>query len=149
MVAIMAEELKILKGQRILEIGTGSGYHAAIVSNLVGKNGHVYSIERIPSLAASSKENLLKAHISNVTVICSDGSEGLEKHAPYDRIYVTCAAPKIPDPLVQQLKENGILLVPVGDRFCILQRVIKQNDQIHIDHLGGCAFVPLIGKHGF
>ena len=149
MVAIMVEELDIHPNQKILEIGSGSGYHAAIVSHLVGKKGQVFSIERIPSLAEISKKNLLKAGISNVTVICSDGSEGYEKEAPYDRIYVTCASPGIPDPLIEQLKDNGKLLIPVGDRFCDLQRVTKINNKINIDYLGGCAFVPLIGKYGF
>jgi protein-L-isoaspartate(D-aspartate) O-methyltransferase len=132
-----------------LEIGTGSGYHAAIVSYLVGKEGHIYSIERIPALAETSKQNLSKAGITNVTVICTDGSKGYEKEAPYDRIYVTCASPGIPDPLIKQLKANGKLLIPVGDRFCDLQRLIKKDDKIHIDHLGGCSFVPLIGKYGY
>lgn len=150
MVAIMVEALDICKGQKILEIGSGSGYHAAIVSYLVGDTGHVYSVERISSLATFAEENLKKANISNVTVVCSDGSLGLEQYAPYDRIYVTCAAPLIPQPLIDQVKVGGYVLVPVGDRLCILQRIKKlEQGEIESESLGGCAFVPLIGKYGF
>lgn len=149
MVAIMVEELDIKKGQRILEIGSGSGYHAAIVSKLVGKEGHVYTVERFSSLAEKAKENLKNASISNITVETGDGSEGLPKYAPYDRIYVTCAAPKIPHPLLEQLKDQGKLMVPVGKMICNLELIIKKGDKIISKDLGGCAFVPLVGKYGF
>ncbi len=95
MVAIMCEALNIQKGQKILEIGTGSGYHAAIVSQLAGEKGHVYTIERFENLAKRAENNLRHTGITNVTVKVGDGSEGLKKYEPYDRIYVTCAAPEI------------------------------------------------------
>ena len=148
MVAIMCEGLDLKKGQKILEIGTGSGYHAAIVSRIIGKNGHLYTIERYESLAEYAKENLKKANIKNVTVETGDGSLGLEKYATYDRIYVTCAAPDIPQPLVEQLKDNGKLMIPVGDHICDLKLLEKQDKNIEIKSLGGCAFVPLVGKYG-
>ena len=149
MVAIMVEDLDIKKGQKILEIGAGSGYHAAIVSKLVGENGHVYSIERFASLGENAKKNLKKTKIKNVTIEIGDGSEGLQKYAPYDRIYVTCAAPDIPQPLIDQLKDGGKLMIPVGRMFCQLELIEKIKDKIHSKNLGGCAFVPLVGKYGF
>jgi protein-L-isoaspartate(D-aspartate) O-methyltransferase len=148
MVAIMAEALDLKQGQKVLEIGGGSGYHAAIISRIVGPLGHVYTIERIEKLAKTAKENLKKSNISNVTLEIGDGSEGLEKYAPYDRIYVTCAAPDVPEPLINQLKEGGKLLIPVGDTICELELIIKEKDKINKKHLGGCAFVPLLGKYG-
>lgn len=149
MVAIMCEELDIKKGQKILEIGAGSGYHAAIVSKLVGEKGHVYTIERFASLAEKAKQNLKKANIKNTTVEIGDGSEGLTKYAPYDRIYVTCAAPKIPNHLVDQLKDQGKLLIPVGRMICQLELLEKKGNKTNIKDLGGCAFVPLVGKEGY
>jgi protein-L-isoaspartate(D-aspartate) O-methyltransferase len=148
MVAIMVEALDIKKGQKILEIGAGSGYHAAIVAKLIGNIGHVYTIERIADLADNAKKNLKKAKITNVTVEVGDGSEGLLKYSPYDRIYVTCAAPDIPKPLIDQLKDSGKLLIPVGGMVCNLELVEKKGEKIKTKNLGGCAFVPLIGKYG-
>ena len=148
MVAIMCEALDIKKGQKILEIGAGSGYHAAIVSKIAGEKGHVYTIERFSSLAENAKKNLEKLGIKNITVEIGDGSEGLPKYSPYDCIYVTCAAPKIPNPLIEQLKNPGKLLIPVGRIICKLELVEKKRDKIVSKDLGGCAFVPLVGKHG-
>jgi protein-L-isoaspartate(D-aspartate) O-methyltransferase len=149
MVAIMVEELYIKKGQKILEIGAGSGYHAAIVSKLVGKKGHVYTIERYSTLAEVAKKNLEKTGITNVTVETGDGSEGLLKYAPYDRIYVTCAAPDVPKPLIEQLKDGGILMIPIGKTICNLELIEKKDDKLIYKDLGGCAFVPLVGKYGY
>jgi len=148
MVAIMCESLDIIEGQNILEIGTGSGYHAAIVSKMVGKKGHIFSAERFRNLAEKAKNNFKKADIENVTITVSDGSEGLTDNSPYDRIYVTCAAPDIPKPLIDQLKNQGKLLIPVGKMFCELILLEKNNDNIKEKRLGGCAFVPLVGKYG-
>ena len=149
MVAIMFESLDIKKGQKILEIVTVLGYHAAIVSKLVGKKGHVYSVERFSSLAKKAKENLKNAGIRNVTIIIGDGSEGLQIYAPYKRIYVTCAAPKMPSPLIDQLNDPGKLMVPVGRIMCILKLLEKKGGLLIKKDLGGCAFVPLVGKYGF
>ena len=148
MVAIMVEELGFKKGQKVLEIGAGSGYHAAIVSKIVGEKGHVYTIERFSELAKNAEENLKKADIINVTVEVGDGSEGLEKYQPYVCIYVTCAAPDIPEPLIDQLKDPGKLMVPVGFKICTLILIEKIQGKITKKSLGGCAFVPLVGKYG-
>jgi protein-L-isoaspartate(D-aspartate) O-methyltransferase len=149
MVAIMVEGLDIKKGQTILEIGAGSGYHAAIASRLVGDLGHVYSIERYQTLVENAKKNIENSKIKNVTIIMGDGSEGLEKYAPYDRIYVTCAAPDIPQPLIDQLEDNGKLMIPVGRMLSQLILIEKIEGKIKRKNLGGCAFVPLVGKYGF
>jgi protein-L-isoaspartate(D-aspartate) O-methyltransferase len=149
MVAIMVEELDIKTGQKILEIGAGSGYHSAIVSKLVGKKGHVYTIERFSSLSEFAKKNLEKTGITNVTVVTGDGSEGLPKYAPYDRIYVTCASPDVPKPLIDQLKDGGKLMIPVGRTICSLELIEKKGNKLNYKDLGGCAFVPLVGKYGY
>lgn len=149
MVAIMCEELELEEGQKILEIGAGSGYHAAVVSKIIGEKGHIYTIERLPELAKKAEENLKKANIKNVTVKTGDGSEGLKEYALYDIIYVTCAAPEIPLPLIEQLKDPGKLMVPIGNTFCMLTLLEKQKGETKRRNLGSCAFVPLVGKHGF
>jgi protein-L-isoaspartate(D-aspartate) O-methyltransferase len=148
MVAIMCEALDVKENQKILEIGAGSGYHAAIVSYLVGENGHVYTIERFENLAKMAQENIKKTSVTNVTVEIGDGSEGLEKYKPYDRIYVTCAAPSVPQPLINQLRDSGKLLIPVGRMYCELQLLEKKGEEIITKGLGGCVFVPLVGKYG-
>lgn len=149
MVAMMCEELELKKGLKILEIGAGSGYHAAVISRIIGKEGKVYSIERIAELAEFARKNLEKAGIKNVEVIEGDGSLGLPEYAPYDRILVTCSAPDIPEPLVEQLKEDGIILIPVGRTFSVLIKGIKKGKRLERKEICGCTFVPLIGKYGF
>ena len=114
--------------------------------------GHVYTIERIPELAAFAKDNITKAGYGDrVTVIHQDGTLGYPEEAPYDRILVAAAGPEVPKPLVEQLSDGGILLVPVGGAqfYQTLVRVRKKNGKIVEENLGGVAFVPLIGKHGF
>jgi len=149
MVAIMCEALVLKKGQKVLEIGSGSGYHAAVVSEIIGERGRVYSVERIKELADMARENIRKTGIKNVEVFVGDGSLGFKRFAPYDRIYVTCAAPDVPKPLIDQLKDPGLLLIPVGRYYCDLMLLRKENGKISTKNLGGCAFVPLVGKHGF
>ncbi|MDK2892962.1 protein-L-isoaspartate O-methyltransferase [Methanohalophilus sp.] len=150
MVAIMCDLLEIKKGDIILEIGAGSGYNAAVMAELTGPEGKIYSIERIPALGKFAKENLLKAGYDNVTVIVADGTMGYKEHAPYDRICVTSAAPSIPEPLVEQLREGGIMVIPVGKYMQRLLLIRKQLDgSIEERDCGGVIFVPLVGKYGF
>jgi protein-L-isoaspartate(D-aspartate) O-methyltransferase len=149
MVAIMCEALDLKKGQKVLEIGAGSGYHAAIVATIIGDTGHVYTIERFEHLAQTANENLQRAHITNVTVLIGDGSKGLPDHQPYERIYVTAAAPAIPPPLIDELAEDGKLLVPVGNMYCDLILAEKHEGKTQTRSLGGCVFVPLVGEYGF
>lgn len=152
MVGIMTERLDLHRGQKVLEVGGGSGYHAAVTAELVGPEGHVYSVERIASLAERARVDLEKGGYSDrVTVIVGDGSNGLVDHAPYDRIFVACAAPEVPAPLVDQLKEGGKMLVPVGSTHLGQELVLveKRKGKPVTSELGGCIFVPLIGEHGF
>ena len=150
MVAIMAEALDLRPGQRVLEVGGGSGYHAAVMAELVRPGGMVYSIERIPSLAEMARKNLMEAGYSSlVKVIEGDGTRGLPEHAPYDRISVAAAAPDVPEPLKQQLADEGRMLVPVGGSWHQdLVLVVRSKGKFRIENLGGCVFVPLIGEHG-
>lgn len=151
MVAIMAEQLELKDGMKVLEIGAGSGYHAAVCAEIVGTEGHIYTIERISELAAFAEKNLARTgYGKNVTVIFADGTRGLPEHAPYDRIFVAAGAPDIPSPLTEQLADGGKLLVPVGGRFYQdLIRVQKRGQKLVKENLGGCVFVPLIGEYGY
>lgn len=150
MVAIMAEALDLRQGHKVLEIGTGSGYHAAVCAEVVAPNGHVYSVERIPSLAFSAESNLKRSGYQKwVTVAVGDGTKGYPKEAPYDRIFVAAGAPFIPEPLKEQLVEGGKMLVPVGGRYQQeLTRIVRRGDSYLEEDLGGCIFVPLIGEFG-
>lgn len=147
MVAIMCDLLDIRDGMTVLEIGAGSGYHAAVMGELAG-SGHVYAVEVIEGLAQFARENLKKAGINNVTVLVEDGSLGLPGYAPYDRISVPCAAPDIPETLTEQLKPGGKLVIPVGRTIQELYLVTKVNGLIK-EAKGGVVFVPLVGKKGF
>ena len=147
MVAIMCDLLDIREGMTVLEIGAGSGYHAAVMAILAG-SGHVYTVEMIEDLALFARENLKKAGISNVTVIVEDGSLGLPGFAPYDRISVAAAAPDIPETLTDQLKTGGKLVIPVGRAIQELYLVTKANGLKKVAK-GGVVFVPLVGKKGF
>ena len=158
MVGMMAEALELQKGHKVLEVGTGRGYHAAVVAEIINPNkelgrGHVYSLEIIPELAEISTRNLSKTNYDQtVSVVCKDGSEGYEEQAPYDRIQVTAAAPDLPPPLIKQLSVNGIMVIPVGNilYFQTLVKVRKVSDsKIETESCGGVAFVPLIGRFGF
>ncbi len=147
MVAIMCDLLDIRDGMKILEIGAGSGYHAAVMAVLAG-SGHVYTVERIESLALFARQNLKKAGIENVTVIVEDGSLGLPGFAPYDRISVAAASPEILDTLTDQLKIGGKLIIPVGKNYQELYLVTK-TDGLKKEVKGDVVFVPLVGKKGF
>ena len=144
----MTEWLDVKDGQKILEIGTGSGWQSAILSYLVG-SGSIYSIERHPELVKFAQENLKKLNIDNVHVILGDGSIGYPKESPYDRIIITAACSEIPLPVLDQLKENGLILAPVGDSsqsLVLLQKTSKGI--VEIKNQSKYVFVPLHGKFG-
>ncbi|MBI4399165.1 protein-L-isoaspartate(D-aspartate) O-methyltransferase [Candidatus Micrarchaeota archaeon] len=150
MVATMSRVLDVKDGMKILEVGTGSGWQAAILAELVGKKGGVYTIERLGELVEFARRNIEKLRFKNVRIINADGSEGLVKEAPFDRIIVTAAAPEIPEPLVRQLADNGKLLVPVGSKYWqTLILVEKINGKVERRDLMEVLFVPLIGKHAY
>ena len=159
MVSIMNEALQLEIGQKVLEIGAGSGWHAATIAEIVAPSdtprsewGHVYTTEIIEGLAEFARKNVRNAGYSDrITIICTDGSMGYPEKAPYDRIIVTAAAPDVPQPLIEQLKPNGIMLIPVGTvhLFQSLIKITKGADgEIKRENLGGVAFVPLTGRYG-
>jgi protein-L-isoaspartate(D-aspartate) O-methyltransferase len=148
MVAIMCDILDLQNGMNVLEVGCGSGYHAAVMAQIIGPEGEVFSVERIPELVTLANKNLRKAGIFNVTVVQGDGSLGLSDHAPYDRISVAATAPSIPEPLKAQLKKGGKLVIPVGSGYQELLLVTKKNGYV-VEEKMAVVFVPLLGEHGF
>ena len=149
----MNEALELNPGQKVLEVGAGSGYHAATIAEIVGPEGHVFTVELFEQLVEFARKNLEKAgYGQGVTLVQGDGSLGYKDRAPYERIIVTAAAPRVPQPLLDQLAPGGIIVVPVGGRWFPqeLIRIRKKADgSLERDSLGGVAFVPLLGKEGF
>lgn len=145
-VAFMTECLELDGTEKVLEIGTGSGYQAAMLAELAEK---VYTVERVESLAASARTVIEALGYKNVEFRVGDGSEGWEEHAPYDGIMVTAGAPDVPPALTRQLAEGGRLVIPVGGRGLQDLVVMKKEDgQLSSRRVSGCVFVPLIGKYG-
>jgi len=156
--AMMCELLDLKEGDKVLEIGTGSGYHAALCAEIIApvdstNPGHVYTIERHKKLADRARKSLEESgYQDRVTVIHGDGTLGYPKEAPYDKVLVTAASPKkIPQPLKEQLKDNGIICIPAGSRefgqnLYIIQKLGKEYK---VDKITGVRFVSLIGKYGW
>ncbi len=146
-VALMTEALELRGHERVLEIGTGSGYQAAILSQLAS---HVYTVERIPELASRAQDLFRQLGYDNISMHVGDGTLGWLEHAPYKAIIVTAAAPEIPRPLTDQLAEGGRLVAPIGGSWSqSLVRVRKQRGHLRRQELTSVAFVPLIGQHGW
>lgn len=159
MVAIMNEALNLAVGHKVLEVGAGSGWHAATMAELVTSSdvprsewGHIYTVEIVTALAEQARKNIRNTGYGDrVTIIGTDGSKGYPERAPYDRIVVTAAAPDIPPLLLDQLKTDGIMIIPLGksDLFQNLTRITKEkNGKIKKENLGAVAFVPLTGEFG-
>lgn len=149
-VAVMTEALDLKKGMKVLEVGCGTGYQSAIISEIVGEKGLVVTIERHRSLYDYAKTKL--KDYKNIICVHGDGSLGVNKYAPYDRIIVTASAPKIPEALKKQLKINGLIIIPIKKSFLeeyLLLAKKKNEKEFEKTNLGPYAFVPLIGKDGF
>lgn len=148
MIAIMLEEARLAEGERVLEVGTGSGYHAALLARLVGAS-NVVSVERIPELGAWGRGNLSRAGFAEVTVVTGDGSLGHPERAPYDCIMATAGAPRIPDAWPGQLAPGGRIVAPVGrhlyDQVLLIARR-RPDGSLDVRQGTPCAFVPLVGQ---
>lgn len=146
-VAFMLEALEVGPGQKVLDIGTGSGYNAALLSKLVKEKGQVITLEIKEELIKKAKQNL-KSY-KNIKIIKGDGSQGYSKEAPYDRIISTAAAPNILKNWLKQLKKEGIIIAPVGSLTQVMTKVTKKKNQLKKEDLGFFQFVPLKGEYGF
>jgi protein-L-isoaspartate(D-aspartate) O-methyltransferase len=147
-VARMTELLDLTPASRVLEIGSGSGYQTAILARLARA---VYAIERVPQLAAEAQARLQQLNINNVSLRVADGTLGWDVYAPFDAILVAAGSPEIPEPLLRQLKLGGKLVLPIGtdQQTQRLIRVTHLDDKFQTEDFGACAFVPLIGEHGW
>jgi len=147
MVAVMTELLELKGIEKVLEIGTGSGYQGAILAEL---SREVFTIDRIAVLVTRAEENFHLLDYKNIHVKVGDGTLGLPEQAPFNRIMITAGTPKIPDPLIEQLSEEGILIAPVGDRFSQqLLKIRKSGGSLSEERHTPCVFVPLIGEYGW
>lgn len=145
--AFYLEALAFKGTERVLEIGTGSGYQTALLSLLAD---HVVSVERIPALAAAARASLRAAGVANVLVVTGDGTLGWRGNAPYDAVLVAAAGPRIPGALLEQLGEGGRLVAPVARAHGqVLVRVVRRGNAFEEEQLGSAQFVPLIGRHGY
>lgn len=146
-VALMTETLRLKGNEKVLEVGTGSGYQAAILAELTGE---VYSIERLEALKERAQKILAQLGYSNIRIRSGDGTMGWPEEAPFERIVVTAATPSIPRPLIEQLANGGKLVAPVGERSSqMLILAEKNNGRISETPVCGCVFVPLVGEYGF
>lgn len=146
-VAEMTQALRLSGSEKVLEIGTGSGYQTALLAMVAGT---VFSVERIQSLASEARAALEGAGVRNVTVLVGDGTLGWRPFAPYDAILVAAASPSVPAPLLEQLAPGGRLVIPIGDRDSqVLQLLQREGDRIVTTSLGDVRFVPLLGELGF
>jgi protein-L-isoaspartate(D-aspartate) O-methyltransferase len=147
MVALMTELLKLKGTERVLEIGTGSGYQAAVLAELCEK---VYTVERIKVLADKARATLDRLGYRSVALKVYDGTYGWKEMSPFDAIVVTAGAPHVPDALVEQLREGGRMVIPVGDRYGQrLIKMVKTAGGVITEQSVPCVFVPLIGNHGW
>jgi len=150
-VMMMTHALEFEPGEKVFEVGTGSGYQAAIISKIVGDKGKVITTEVVPELVQFARENLKKANIHNVFVYEEDGSNGLPSEAPFDRIIITSACKEFPKPLLGQLKLNGIIVGPVGSKQEqeMVRGVKDREGHLELEFLGQFIFTPMYGKYGF
>jgi len=146
-VALMTELLDLKGGERVLEIGTGSGYQTAILAELAKE---VYSIERFKNLALCAEGLLKELNYQNIKIKIGDGTLGWSEQSPFERIIITAASPRLPLPLAEQLKEGGKMVLPLGESFGQILTVIeKKNGIMQQRDICGCVFVPLVGKYGW
>jgi protein-L-isoaspartate(D-aspartate) O-methyltransferase len=141
-VAFMLQELELKKGDKVLEIGTGSGWNAALISDIIGEEGKIYSVEIVKELAETAKEKL--KNYKNIVVLNIDASHGLAKYAPYNKIILTAAPKKIAEEFKEQLADEGILLAPVGEHIQKLIKIKREKNKFTETENGNFVFVPLV-----
>jgi protein-L-isoaspartate(D-aspartate) O-methyltransferase len=147
-VAWMTELLEVESGMKVLEIGTGSGYQAAILAEMAAE---VYTVERVEDLYKAARRRMTRMGYANVRLKLDDGTLGWPEHSPFDRILVTAGGPELPEPLLEQLAAPGLMVAPVGHtrRNQMLMRVHKKNGEVIKESKGACAFVDLVGRYGW
>ena len=150
-VMIMTHALELKPGEKVFEIGTGSGYQAAIIAKIVGPKGKVITTEVVPELVHFAKQNLKKSKINNVIILEEDGSKGMPSEAPFDKIIITAACREFPKELLEQLKPEGIIIGPVGNaqEQEMVRGIKDRNGHLELDFLGPFLFTPMYGKYGF
>ncbi len=149
-IMIMLSALDLQPGEKVFELGAGAGYQAALMAQLVGKKGKVITVEVLPELVYFARCNTENLNLKQVQVLEGDGAEGHPEQAPYDKIIITAACPTIPLPLIEQLKEGGIIVAPVGDlQSQTMVKGTKINGKLELEFLGDFVFVPMLGKYGF
>lgn len=150
-IMIMTHALELNHGEKVFEVGTGSGFQTAIIANIVGEKGKVISVEVIPELVHFARKNLKKAGISNAAVFEEDGSAGFAKEAPFDKIIITAACREFPKSLLDQLKPGGIIVGPVGNQYEqeMVKGVKRKDGKLDLEFLGQFLFTPMYGKYGF
>jgi protein-L-isoaspartate(D-aspartate) O-methyltransferase len=150
-VMIMTSSLQLKPGEKVFEIGTGSGYQAAIIAKIVGAKGKVITTEVVPELIHFARENLKKAKIENVFVHEEDGSNGMKAEAPFDKMIITAACKEFPRPLLEQLKPEGMIIGPVGNKFEqeMVRGLKDKKGNLELEFLGQFLFTPMYGKYGF
>ena len=150
-VMLMTHALELQVGDKVFEVGAGSGYQSAIISKIIGDKGKVITTEVVPELVSLAKQNILKAKINNIEIFEDDGSKGIPEEAPFDKIIITCACKEFPKPLLDQLKLEGIILGPVGNKN--EQEMVRgfkdKNGKLELEFLGQFLFSPMYGKFGF
>lgn len=147
-VALMTEALRLTGKEKVLEIGSGSGYQTAILAELAEQ---VYTIERIPAIAKRARKTFDQLQYKNIVITIGDGSSGWKEHSPYDGIIVTAASPDTPKPLLEQLATGGRLVIPIGNEFTQELMVYEKENgkEFKEENYGGCRFVKLVGEHGW
>jgi len=150
-VMLMTHALELSPGEKVFEIGTGSGYQAAIIAKIIGPKGKVISTEVVPELVQFARDNLKNAGIKNVTVLEEDGSSGMKSEAPFDRMIITAACRQFPKNLIEQLKADGIIVGPVGSETEqeMVKGIKNKNGNLDLEFLGPFLFSPMYGKYGF
>src|SRR3989338_901125 len=150
-VMIMTHALELERGEKVFEIGAGSGYQSAIIAKIIGSKGKVITTEVVPELVQFARQNLKKAKIGNVIVHEEDGSSGMQSEAPFDKIIITAACKEFPKLLLEQLKANGIIVGPVGNEYEqeMIRGIKDKNGHLELECLGPFLFTPMYGKYGF